>query len=322
MPRPPPPQPGVRALLEQHAARLSEDVAAGSSAGGGDASAASFDTLAIDADVAAHLSSRDLFGGYSVPILDEPAAEAPSLAAAAAAPRAAPGPALAAASVAADGSASGLPPPSAAPPAAAWCLEAHPPFWTSTYGARGVLFHDGSPGRVLASLVSRLGDAHPWEEGPGSGGGGDDDAAECDWHAIAPPPPMPGGVGQGTGRWLMATLYSAGQWAGGGGAPPSAGGSTGSSKGRGTSGYSRQRRVTLRISAACDSRGPDPDDAAKTPPTTAALAAAQRRRARHSFSALRCVLRPAVPASSAPVTTSAPWEEACRVVWNGQLPVD
>jgi len=53
-----------------------------------------------------------------------------------------------------------------------WCVETHPPYWTSLSGARGVLHHDGSPARLLWGLASAPHEEHPWDSGEERGEAG------------------------------------------------------------------------------------------------------------------------------------------------------
>lgn len=285
----------MRALLAQHASALAEDAPA--------LSGGAFDALVIDDDVPAHLSSRDVFSGYSVPVFEEGEEEG----AMGVGPAGAPAQANASsAGVSADGLASAdvdaAPPAPSLPP---WCVEAHPPFWTSTYGARGVLFHDGSPARLVSALFARLGDEHPWDDGAGGAEG-----AAAQWRPILAPAPLQPGVG--VGRWLMATLYSA---AGGrlwGTTPERPNGGHVTSSAGAPHGKAPPRRVVLRLSASCAADQPPRADQA-----VSAATAAHLRRARHIFTASRCVqvLRGA-PAADA---STSGWEEACADVWSGPL---
>lgn len=265
-------QPGVHDLLAHVASHISEDVAA---------SGGAFDELQISPAVVSHLSCGDLFLGYSVPTMEEEGEPASSAEEAAAAESA---------SLHADGSFSFSSDPFAGSDSSSlWCVETHPPYWTSLYGARGVLHHDGSPARLLWGLVSRLTEEHPWDSDEGGRG----EAGV--WRAISAPPPVQAGAT--VGRWFASAWDGARHWL-----------SQKGDRGRNIAATAGVRRVVLRIDATCRPAGSGPDGNE-----------AELRRERHVFSAMRCIQARRVAAAPKGGAPTQRWEESCRVVWSGSL---
>ena len=184
------------------------------------------------------------------------------------------------------------------------CVATHPPFWTSEYGARGVLFHDGSPGRLLSALVSQLAESHPWMSS----------GKELEWHPI--PVPLLSSSSSSSDTPPVARSWAAAISAGLVSARRSAQKAVLDMLREGeleahpvasvapTVRTAGLRRVVLRLSAACA----EPAIGTANP---------QFRRTRHVFSATRCIqVQVEAPAGA---SSLARWEESCDVVWSGPL---